>query len=89
MGIAGRWVDYHANDLVIDAVSTGLARDTSIRDRIGRLAAEIEVARQLAISPVQISEGGGVPIVEASMSGVWFYSNHLIMLLNILILRVV
>jgi alkylation response protein AidB-like acyl-CoA dehydrogenase len=49
----------------------GLARDKSIRDRIGLLASEIEVARQLSISPVQISGAGGVPIVEASMSGVF------------------
>ena len=42
-----------------------------IRDRIGLLAADIEVARQLGISPVQITELGRVPVVEAAMSSVF------------------
>jgi len=48
-----------------------LARDRAIRDRIGQLAAEIEVARQLLITSIQSMEQGRSPIHEAAMSKVY------------------
>lgn len=52
-----------------------LANDAVVRDKVGQLAAEIEVARQLGIVPVRITERGGVPLVEATLSGI--YSSEL------------
>ena len=48
-----------------------LASNFQVRDRIGRMAAEIEVSRRLYVAALQIAEQGNVPIVEASMSGVF------------------
>lgn len=43
----------------------------AVRDRIGALAAEIEVARQLLTTSVQMLENGKVPVHEAGMSKVF------------------
>jgi alkylation response protein AidB-like acyl-CoA dehydrogenase len=59
---------------LLDAIRNNIGEigeDKAIRERIGLLAADIEVARQLGISPVQITELGRVPIVEAAMSSVF------------------
>jgi len=42
-----------------------------VRERIGQLAAEIEVARQLLTASIQIMEQGKLPIHEAAMSKVY------------------
>lgn len=49
----------------------GLANRGWVRDKIGELAAEIEASRQLVMNATRITESGGIPIHEASMSGVY------------------
>jgi len=49
----------------------GLARDRLVRDRIGMLAAEIEVARQFLTDSIVMLEGGKLPVHEAAMSKVY------------------
>ncbi|HJQ16545.1 MAG TPA: acyl-CoA dehydrogenase [Allosphingosinicella sp.] len=52
--------------------SAGAPRlDPVIRDRIGRLAAEIEVARQFTLRNANLVQAGRVPIYEAAMSKVF------------------
>jgi alkylation response protein AidB-like acyl-CoA dehydrogenase len=48
-----------------------LSDDPTIRDRIGGLAAEIEVARQLAVRSVAMAEKGAIPVAEAAMCKVY------------------
>jgi alkylation response protein AidB-like acyl-CoA dehydrogenase len=48
-----------------------LKDDPVIRDRIGALAADIEVARQFQIRSTRLIEQGGVPIHEAAMGKVF------------------
>jgi alkylation response protein AidB-like acyl-CoA dehydrogenase len=45
-----------------------LGSDAVVRDRIGTLAAEIEVARQFAFRSLNIMEQGGVPLHEGGMA---------------------
>lgn len=64
---------------LFDAVIEHIAAhkpDPLVRDRFGGLAAELEVARQLAINGVRIVAAGGVPVHEAAMSKV--YSGELL-----------
>jgi alkylation response protein AidB-like acyl-CoA dehydrogenase len=49
-----------------------LSDDTHVRDRIGQLAAEIEVARHFSFRSVQLVEQGKVPVYEAAVSKVFF-----------------
>lgn len=51
---------------------TEMRADSLIRDRIGCLAADIEVARQFALRSVIMTEQGKVPIHEAAMSKVFY-----------------
>lgn len=48
-----------------------LCKDGAIRARLGALAAEIEVARQLNMRSVEIMETGQVPLCEAAISKVF------------------
>jgi len=48
-----------------------LKDDETVRDRIGQLAAELEVARQLLMHSLGMVEKGGVPVHEAAMSKVY------------------
>ncbi len=50
---------------------SGLAQNGWVRNKIGELAAEIEASRQLVMNATRITESGGIPIHEASMSGVY------------------
>ena len=45
-----------------------LREDTVIRDRLGALAAEIEVARQFAMRNTRLVEAGHTPLYEAAMT---------------------
>jgi alkylation response protein AidB-like acyl-CoA dehydrogenase len=57
---------------VIDHVRAhGLARDPFVRDRIGRLACEVESARLLALRSILQSGGAHAPLVEAAMGKVF------------------
>jgi len=49
----------------------GLAANAWVRNKVGELAAEIEASRQLIMNATRISEAGGIPVYEASMSGVY------------------
>jgi alkylation response protein AidB-like acyl-CoA dehydrogenase len=53
-----------------------LRDDALLRDRLGGLAAEIEAARQLAVTGGRTGPRGGVPVHEAAMSKV--YSGELL-----------
>lgn len=48
-----------------------LKDDETVRERIGQLAAELEVARQLLMHSLRMAEHGGVPVHEAAMSKVY------------------
>jgi alkylation response protein AidB-like acyl-CoA dehydrogenase len=48
-----------------------LQRDAVIRDRIGALAADIEVARQFTLRNADLVQAGRVPVYEAAMSKVF------------------
>jgi 3-oxo-4-pregnene-20-carboxyl-CoA dehydrogenase beta subunit len=48
-----------------------LANSKAIRDRVGMLAAEIEVARQLLMNSIAMVDQGKVPVHEAAMSKVF------------------
>lgn len=48
-----------------------LKDDETVRERVGRLAAELEVARQLLMHSLRMVEKGGVPVAEAAMSKVY------------------
>lgn len=73
--IMGRFVsNVRANfeRLLTHVRATGsLASSKAIRDRIGMLAAEIEVARQLLMNSIAMVEKGKVPVHEAAMSKVF------------------
>lgn len=66
-----------ALDRLTDYVKTAeidgrpLRNDAVIRDRIGALAADIEVARQFAIRNVRLMEEGRTPLYEAAMTKVF------------------
>jgi alkylation response protein AidB-like acyl-CoA dehydrogenase len=49
----------------------GLASNGWVRNKIGELAADIEASRQLVMNATRITQSGGIPIHEASMSGVY------------------
>jgi alkylation response protein AidB-like acyl-CoA dehydrogenase len=49
-----------------------LREDVLIRDRVGQIAAEIEVARQFALRSVMMVEQGKVPVYEAAVSKVYY-----------------
>lgn len=53
-----------------------LGSDPIVRDRIGALAAELEVARQFALRSTRIVEQGKVPIYEAGMSKAYTAELH-------------
>ena len=63
----------HLTEYLKTAVAGGkaLKNDPVIRDRIGALAADIEVARQLQIRSARLVEQGRVPIHEAAMGKVF------------------
>lgn len=67
----------HVFDRLTDYVrATGnepgaLRLDPVIRDRIGALAAEIEIARQFTLRNAELVQAGRVPIYEAAMSKVF------------------
>jgi alkylation response protein AidB-like acyl-CoA dehydrogenase len=65
----------HAFDRLTEYVrkTTALRSDPVVRDRIGALAADIEVARQLTMRNIRLVEQGKSPIAEAAMGKV-FYS---------------
>lgn len=48
-----------------------LRKNATVRNEIGKLAGEIEASRQLNMGATRIMEEGGIPIHEASMSGVF------------------
>ena len=48
-----------------------LASSSIVKSRVGILAAEIETSRRLYLSCLEITEKGGVPILEAAISGVF------------------
>ena len=48
-----------------------LASSSIVKSRVGILAAEIETSRRLYLSCLEITETGGVPILEAAISGVF------------------
>jgi alkylation response protein AidB-like acyl-CoA dehydrogenase len=48
-----------------------LKDDAVIRDRLGGLAAEIEVARQFVLRNARVVESGRAPLYEAAMSKVF------------------
>jgi alkylation response protein AidB-like acyl-CoA dehydrogenase len=50
---------------------TALRHDAVVRDRIGALAAELEVARQFTLRNAQLVQAGRVPVYEAAMSKVF------------------
>ena len=59
---------------LVEAVRTHrgqLAENQWVRSEIGKLAAETEASRQLIMKATRIMEEGGIPIYEASMSGVY------------------
>jgi alkylation response protein AidB-like acyl-CoA dehydrogenase len=67
----------HAFDRLTEYVRTAtvggrpLRSDPLVRDRIGALAAEIEVARQLQMRNIRLVEQGKTPIAEAAMNKVF------------------
>jgi alkylation response protein AidB-like acyl-CoA dehydrogenase len=63
----------HAFDRLTDYVRTdpALRRDPVVRDRIGALAADIEVARQLQLRNIRLVEQGKHAIHEAAMNKVF------------------
>lgn len=67
----------HTFDRLIDYLRKGeggaatLRADAVIRDRIGQMAAEIEVARQFTLRNGNLVQAGRVPIYEAAMSKVF------------------
>ena len=63
----------HLTEYLKTAVVGGkaLRNDPVIRDRIGALAAEIEVARQFQLRNARLMEQGKVPIAEAAMGKVF------------------
>jgi alkylation response protein AidB-like acyl-CoA dehydrogenase len=67
----------HAFDRLTEYVRTAtvggkpLRSDPVVRDRIGALAAEIEVARQLQMRNIRLVEEGKSPIAEAAMNKVF------------------
>lgn len=54
-----------------DAEGQPLKNDRAVRERIGTLAAEIEVARQLLVNSIRMTERGLIPVHEAAMSKVF------------------
>ena len=59
----------HVFDRLVDHLRASQQRtDPVIRDRMGQLAAEIEVARQFALRNANLVQAGRVPIYEAAMS---------------------
>jgi len=63
----------HALDRLTEYVkrNASLREDAVVRDRIGALAAEIEVARQFAIRNVRLLQQGKTPRYEAAMTKVF------------------
>lgn len=63
----------HAFDRLTEYVRSNpaLRGDAVVRDRIGALAAEIEVARQLQMRNIRLVEQGRTPIAEAAMNKVF------------------
>jgi alkylation response protein AidB-like acyl-CoA dehydrogenase len=63
----------HAFDRLTEHIKTdqALRKDAVVRDRIGALAAEIEVARQFHLRNIRLVEQGKSPIAEAAMGKVF------------------
>ena len=71
MGAAVAGVRQLFDELTDYIRTTVLARDGAVRDRIGQLASEIEVARQLALRSVAMAESGAMSLSDAAMCKVY------------------
>jgi alkylation response protein AidB-like acyl-CoA dehydrogenase len=71
MGAAVAGVRQFFDELTDYLRTTDLANDGAVRDRIGMLAAEIEVARQLALHSVALAESGVMSLADAAMCKVY------------------
>ncbi len=71
MGASVAMIRANFMSLLQAVVAVGLDQDPMVRNRIGEMAARTEIARQLLVRCVKLTDAGEVPVYEAAMSKVF------------------